>query len=226
MYKVHPADQNNFQDQSLEKEIKVEGPPCTLTVWKKSTMSFQGTDGFTVFDQQGKLVFRVDNYSRKNPGGPTGGLVLMDGTGNALLTVKPQILSMQNQWNGYKGDQEMRRTKKGKKSKVFSMRTSSVLFHSRHKDEAEVFLNGLRKQGQAPDFTIQGAFCSRNCLIRAANGEVAAKITRKRVNSSVLLSDDVFSLVVQPGYDAELIMAFVVVLDRICAKPLAPILCY
>lgn len=226
MSKVHPADQNNFQDQFLEKEIKVEGPPCTLTVWKKSTMSFQGTDGFTVFDQHGRLVFRVDNYSRKNPGGLTGGVVLMDGTGNALLTLKPQIMSMQNQWNGYRGDQERRRTRNGKRSKVFSMRTPSVLFHNRRKDEAEIFLDGQRKQGQAPDFKIEGSFCSRNCLIRTVTGEVVAKITRKRVNSNVVLSDDVFSLVVLPGYDAELIMSFLVVLDRICAKPFTPILCY
>ena len=50
-------------------------------------MSFQGTDGFTVFDPNGTLVFRVDNYSRKNGYG----LVLMDGVGNALLSLKPKV---------------------------------------------------------------------------------------------------------------------------------------
>ncbi|GKV04260.1 hypothetical protein SLEP1_g16440 [Rubroshorea leprosula] len=224
MSRVHPADQSNFQDNLLVKEIKVEGPPCTLTVWKRSSMSFQGTDGFTVFDHHGRLVFRVDNYSRKYPCGLAGGLVLMNGAGNALLTLKPQIMSMQYQWNAYRGDQEMRR-RKCKKSKVFSMRTPSLLFQRQRKDQAEVFLPGLSKKGQVPDFRIQGSFRSRNCLIRTATGEVAAKITRKRVNSTVLLSDDVFSLVVQPGFDMELIMAFVVVLDRICANPFTPILC-
>jgi len=58
-----------------------------LTVWKRSSMSFQGTDGFTVFDPHGTLVFRVDNYSRKNGYG----LVLMDGVGNALLSLKPKV---------------------------------------------------------------------------------------------------------------------------------------
>ncbi|GKV02877.1 hypothetical protein SLEP1_g15258 [Rubroshorea leprosula] len=224
MSKVHPADHKDFQDL-LVKEVKLEGPPCTLTVWKRSSMSFQGTDGFTVFDHHGRLVFRVDNYSRKNPRGPARGLVLMDGTGNALLTLKPQIMSMQYQWNAYRGDQEMTRTRKAKKSKVFSMRTPSVLFQSRRKDEAEIFLDGLRRKGQMPDFRIQGSFRSRNCLIRTATGEVAAKIARKRISTSVLLSDDVFSMVVQPGYDTELIMAFVVVLDRICARSFTQILC-
>lgn len=62
----------------------------SLTVWKRSSMSFQGTDGFTVFDQRGRLAFRVDNYSRNNRH-LKGGLLLMDGAGKALLTLKPQV---------------------------------------------------------------------------------------------------------------------------------------
>ena len=55
---------------------------------------------------------------------------------------------------------------------------------------------------------------------------MAAKILRKRAaNTTVLLSDDVFSLVVEPGFDPELMMAFVIILDRICGKPFAPVLC-
>lgn len=56
-------------------------------------------------------------------------------------------------------------------------------------------------------------------------GEVVAKIARKKVNPTVVLGDDVFSLVVQPGLESQLIMAFVVILDRICVKPFAPSLC-
>ncbi|KAI3708991.1 hypothetical protein L2E82_38645 [Cichorium intybus] len=78
----------------------------TLTVWKRSSMSFQGTDGFTVYDRHGKLGFRVDNYSRNSHvrnrwscsndgagcvsgGGSGGALVLMDGSDNPLITLKP-----------------------------------------------------------------------------------------------------------------------------------------
>jgi hypothetical protein len=39
------------------------------------------------------------------------------------------------------------------------------------------------------------------------------------------LGDDVFSLIVQPGVDCAMIMAFVVVLDRICWKPYTPLIC-
>lgn len=70
-------------------------PSLMLTVWKRSSMSFQGTDGFTVFDRHGRLAFRVDNYTRKSNRyvSATGaGQVLMDGSGHPLLTLKPQVL--------------------------------------------------------------------------------------------------------------------------------------
>lgn len=228
MCRIHP-DESRCEYQSRREK---NGDPVggggggvgSLTVWKKSSMSFQGTDGFTVFDDRGRLVFRVDNYSRRGQcasGG--GGLVLMDGVGNALLTLRPKVLSMQCQWHAYKGENDY--GKKTPNLRVFSMRRSSLLFHNNSKSEAEVFLGGRVKHGQAPDFTIEGSFTRRNCIIRSSTGEVAAKISRKRATTTVLLGDDVFSLAVQPGFDPELAMAFVVILDRICKKAYKPVLC-
>ncbi|URD98924.1 hypothetical protein MUK42_32394 [Musa troglodytarum] len=34
-------------------------------VWKKSSMGFHGTDGFSIYDSMGRLAFRVDNYPRE-----------------------------------------------------------------------------------------------------------------------------------------------------------------
>ncbi|KAI3437455.1 uncharacterized protein J3R85_005201 [Psidium guajava] len=227
MCRVHP-DGNGCEYLSRGEKNGGSGDavsPSRLTVWKKSSMSFQGTDGFTVFDQRGGLVFRVDNYSRKGQcahGG--GGLVLMDGVGNALLTLRPQALSMQCQWHAYKGENDC--AKRTPDLRVFSMRRSSLLFHKNSNIEAEVFLGGgCAKHGRAPDFAIEGSFTRRNCVIRSSTGELAAKISRKRANTAVLLGDDVFSLVVQPGFDPELAMAIIVILDRICRKPYTPVLC-
>lgn len=130
-----------------------------------------------------------------------------------------QILSVQYQWNGY-------REEESGMSKVFTMRSTSLLFH---KDEAEVFMmrsgRDKREDHQNPDFKIEGCFRSRNCCIRTGNGDLVAKIARKRANSTVLLSEDVFSLVVNPGFGTDLVMAFVVILDRISRKPYTPVLC-
>ncbi|KAF2288020.1 hypothetical protein GH714_003905 [Hevea brasiliensis] len=202
MSKIHPAEKRCSQDLFLKEKERVvdDGDgyqhqrrnPCVLTVWKRSSMSFQGTDGFTVFDPHGRLVFRVDNYSRKNRYGG-GGLILMDGVGNALLSLKPQMLSMQYQWNAYRGEDGYG---KNPKMKVFSMRSTSVLFHT-GKEVAEIFMGGFTRKGQIPDFRIEGSFKARDCKIKSSTGELVAKMARKRVNTTILLSNDVFSLVVQ-----------------------------
>ncbi|KAM3690097.1 hypothetical protein ACJW31_09G096000 [Castanea mollissima] len=248
MSRIHPAYQNRSHDDKLTLKERSEEDtdqlqlqlvrPSVLTVWKRSSMTFQGTDGFTVFDQHGRLAFRVDNYSRKSSCNiiKGGRLVLMDGAGNALLTLKPQVLSMQYQWNAYRGEDKTGKRVTSTTSKVFSMRSGSTLFHS-SKDEAIVMMmgssagpstnNSNTDRHQTPDFRIEGCFRRRNCkILKSSSGEMVARIARKRVNNRrILLGDDVFSLAVQPGFDPQLIMAFVIILDRICGKPFAPVLC-
>ncbi|KAK9054862.1 hypothetical protein SSX86_025941 [Deinandra increscens subsp. villosa] len=264
MSRVHPSSENKSgshrhrcdnHDPQDSLPVAVNSSPrhTTLTVWKRSSMSFQGTDGFTVYDHHGRLAFRVDNYSRKNGwscsslatngGGRNGdgggaALVLMDGSGQPLLTLKPQNFSFQSQWNGciYRED-ENGASKKDKR--IFAMRkpSSSLFVFGRTENqqaqcEAEVFFNDHMQ----PDYRIEGSFWNRNCKIRStASGEVTAKITRKRTcsgdissssNSTMVLSEEVFSLMVKPGFDPQLVMAFVVVLDRICSRPFfTPLMC-
>lgn len=150
--------------------------------------------------------------------------------------VHEQVLSMQCQWNAYRGEDKMGKRVTSTTSKVFSMRSGSTLFHS-SKEEAIVMMMGSSSgpstnnsnidHHQTPDFRIEGCFRRRNCkIIKSSSGEMVARIARKRVNNRrILLGDDVFSLAVQPGFDPQLIMAFVIILDRICGKPFAPVLC-
>lgn len=102
MYRIHPdSDQNRcvgfskgFENVVLNSSSSSSSPSdeyVLLTVWKRSSMTFQGTDGFTVIDSSGRLAFRVDNYTRKECRGGGGGVVLMDGHGKPLLTLKPQV---------------------------------------------------------------------------------------------------------------------------------------
>ncbi|GAV77505.1 LOW QUALITY PROTEIN: Tub_2 domain-containing protein, partial [Cephalotus follicularis] len=230
MSRIHPSERANRRHDlttSQEDDHVGCGRPSVLTVWKRSSMSFQGTDGFTIYDHHGKLVFRVDNYSRNNASSTSGGLlVLMDGPGNSLLTLKPQlILSMHYQWNAYGGEYGCRKSSTA--SKVFSMRSPSVLFH-RSKDEAEIFVGATAKQSQTPDFRVEGDQMNSDrghYIIRSFSGGLVTKMTRKRVNTTILLGDDVFTLVVQPAFETGFSMAFVVILDHICSKPYASIGC-
>lgn len=191
------------------------------TVWKRSSMGFPGTDGFSVYDAAGALAFRVDNYSRRRKVF-AGELLLMDGQGAPLLALRPQIFSMHDQWNCYAAtaseEGEGKRTRP--RRRLFSMRKCSLLQKGH---EAQVSMSGPCGSGS---FWVEGCFARRSCKIRGGGGEEVARITRKNAGAATaLLGDDVFSLVVQPGADCALVMAFVVVLDRICWQPYTPRIC-
>ncbi|PKA60298.1 Protein LURP-one-related 8 [Apostasia shenzhenica] len=187
------------------------------TVWKKSSMGFVGSDGFSVFDGEGRLAFRVDNYSRRSKL-LLGELLLMDAVGRPLFALKPQILSIYDEWKVYGGGEE--RSFEGKpKSHLFTVRRNSILRHG-GEDAVEVFMRHRRGAGcggKAADYRIEGRFRKRSCEIRGRDGEVVARISRKKASQpSVMIGDDVFSLLVDPVVDPALMVAFVVVMDRVC----------
>ncbi|KAJ0687170.1 putative tubby-like protein [Helianthus annuus] len=59
--------------------------PIVLTVWKKSLIF--GCEGFTVYNSNGNLAFRVDNYFVKG----NREIVLMDALGCSLHTVRHKV---------------------------------------------------------------------------------------------------------------------------------------
>ncbi|KAK4742524.1 hypothetical protein SAY87_000525 [Trapa incisa] len=215
MSRIYPA-ANSKTSPELVGECG-RSSPSIFTVWKRSSMNLQGTDGFSVFDEHGQLAFRVDNYSRKIGG--CGDLVLMDGAGNTLLTLAPEVLSMQRVWNAYEGDctgggRLFSVTKPWKFPTCLCLCLMST-FHGgvEPEVEAEVFMGDSRW----PEYSVEGSFERRSCCVRKmSTGDVVAKISRKKVNPTVLLEEEVFSLVVQSGLDNGFIMGLIVVLDRIC----------
>uniref|UniRef100_A0A0E0MBU1 Tubby C-terminal domain-containing protein n=2 Tax=Oryza punctata TaxID=4537 RepID=A0A0E0MBU1_ORYPU len=229
MIQIHPSSHGSH----ARRQAAAADQPVVYTVWKRSSIGFQGTDGFSVYDSAGKLAFRVDNYSRRRKAF-AGDLLLMDGHGTPLLSLRPQILSLHNRWNCYRAQEEEGLDSTNSPSvsqQVFSMRKSSALQSS---DEAEVFMSTRPSDHSQPDaspspsFRIEGCFSMRSCKIRGSNSEEAARITKKNagvMSRPVSLGDDVFTLVVRPGVDVAVVMAMVVVMDRICRRPYTPMAC-
>lgn len=83
MTKVHP---NVAVQATVNEAVKSDGI-LTLTVWKKSLLF--NCNGFTVFDANGNLAFRVDNYMTGS--GNKGEILLMDAPGNPLLTIRRKV---------------------------------------------------------------------------------------------------------------------------------------
>lgn len=131
-----------------------------------------------------------------------------------------QMLSMYYQWDAYEGEVVVNGNIKTRSNKpLFSIRRSSILQCC--VNVVEVFMNNLITN-EDPSYWVEGSFRNRSCrIIRQKRGnykEMIAQISRKKANSLVELGDDVFTLIVKPGVDCDLIMAFVVVMDRICRK--------
>ncbi|XP_020591640.1 protein LURP-one-related 5-like [Phalaenopsis equestris] len=204
--KIFPSEIQAKKDEEGQRNKVVK----RWTVWKKSSMSFVGSDGFSVYDGEGKLSFRVDNYSRRNKF-RLGELVLMDAIGRPLLYLRPQIMSMYAQWKGYRGSDEDN-SKTSSKYHLFTMRKRSIAPNSDVLVEVFMSDNGA----MSADFTIEGNFRKRCCKIRAREGQVLAVISPKMVSPTLVLGNDVFSLFIEEQVGPELVMALIVIMDRIC----------
>ncbi|KAK9141731.1 hypothetical protein Syun_011131 [Stephania yunnanensis] len=170
-----------------------------LTV-QKTSLFFPG-DGFSVYNCQGKVVFRVDSY------GPDARfkdeLVLMDALGKCLLTVRRKRPSLHQRWEGFLGEKS-----EGQKA-LFSVRRSSII--GRSAVTVELYGNPGDEY-----FQIEGSFASRCCTVYNMAREAVAEIKRKvDASTHVVLGRDVFWLCVKGGFDSAFAMGLVLILDQI-----------
>ncbi|XP_072975914.1 protein LURP-one-related 8-like [Typha angustifolia] len=195
MTKVHP---NVAAPETEKKEISVGGgggAAVVLTVWRKSLL-FNG-NGFAVFDAKGNLVFRVDNYASENKGE----IVLMDATGNPLLTIRRKRLSLADQWLIYDGEETT--------NPIFSIKKSLNFLHS--KSLAHVTPPAA---ASSSSYEVEGSYSRRSCAVLDGSRRQLAAVKRKEAIGGVAFGVDVFRLVVEPGFDAAVAMAIVILLEQ------------
>ncbi|KAL7222330.1 hypothetical protein ACSBR1_024101 [Camellia fascicularis] len=168
-----------------------------LTVFKTS-LSFS-SDGFTVYDCKGDLVFRVDSYRPDTH--DRAELVLMDASGRCLLTVRRKRLSLHQRWEGFVGERT-----DGQKP-IFSVKRSSIIGRS----SLTVEVND-----NPEEYHIEGSFAQRCCTILDGKKQSVAEIKQKvDASTNVVLGKDVISLLVKPGFDGCFAVALVLVIDQI-----------
>ncbi|MQL86350.1 hypothetical protein Taro_018867 [Colocasia esculenta] len=170
---------------------------AVLTVWRKSLLL--NFDGFTVFDAKGDLVFRVDNYAS----GSRWEVVLMGAAGEPLLTIRRKKLSLGEHWLVYEGE--------GGDRPRFSVKKHANVLQG--KALAQVTRCGLDAEGGGT-YEVEGSYARRCCAVYDEQRRVVAEIKRKEATGGVRFGGDVFRLVVQPGFDAAVAMAIVVLLEQ------------
>ncbi|CAH2074693.1 unnamed protein product [Thlaspi arvense] len=182
MAKVHPKGGKN---PSLETGSEAS----VLTVWKKSLMF--SCNGFAVFDSNGDLVFRVDNYMHGN----RGQILLMDASGKPLLTIRRKMLSLGDCWVVCEGETALkpqltvRKRLNRLKSKTLAYATSTC--------------------SKKKTYHIQGSYSQRCCVVYDANQRKVCELIRKEG-----VGDDVFRLVVHSSFQSPIAMALVILLDQ------------
>ncbi|KAL2541286.1 Protein LURP-one-related 8 [Abeliophyllum distichum] len=136
------------------------GSSAVLTVWKKSLLF--NCDGFTVFDSKGNLVFRVDNYMSHNKAQ----IVLMDASGNSLLTIRRKKLSLGDCWLVFDGETAM--------NPMFSVRKNINLLNTK-------CLAHVSSPAGKPEtvHVIEGSYAQRCCAMYDENRRQLAEIKPK-----------------------------------------------
>ncbi|KAG6500626.1 hypothetical protein ZIOFF_040474 [Zingiber officinale] len=199
MTKIHPNTSVRSTESALLPTSCYNGGSVVLTVWRKSLVF--SCSGFTVFDANGDLVFRVDSYGSGSPGE----LVLMDAAGKPLLTIrrKKLSLSLADTWRIYDGEDAGSPLLDVKRH--VSLRQSKVLAHV------------TAAPGSVGGYVVEGSYGRRSCSIYdELRRRRMADVQRKEASGGVEFGGEVFRLVVHSAadHDARLAMAVVIVLDQ------------
>ncbi|KAK6153547.1 hypothetical protein DH2020_013186 [Rehmannia glutinosa] len=203
MAKVHPHEVLAANSTSCKQEV--------FTVWMKSLI--MSSNGCAVFDSNGQIVYRVDNYGYKS----INQVHIMDAKGKVLFTVVKKKFPMLGLWDGYRSSGTA--TNKDKKQgfrvrKLLGIRMILGFLRGYSFYKVVVRLNN----DQPFEYIMENQISKPSCKIVDSFGGLVAEVKRKITTSGVVLGEDVLTMVVEPHIDHSLIMGLVVVFGLIHIK--------
>ncbi|XP_010261831.1 PREDICTED: protein LURP-one-related 6 [Nelumbo nucifera] len=164
--------------------------------------------GFVVTDCSQRVVFRVDGCGTL---GVRGELMLRDADGEPLLLIRRkggivQALSVHRQWRGYMLDYE------GMEKLIFCLKEPKSFLV---KNNSIKVCMEPRRCSKNWDFQIKGSFPARACTIFDSKGNIVAQVEIKKEVEELLVSKDLYHVVVQPGFDKAFVFGIIAILDNI-----------
>ncbi|KAL5551730.1 hypothetical protein UlMin_001906 [Ulmus minor] len=203
MAKVHPFSSSSNIDSSPSSS------PCsnnyitskreTLTVWMKSLV-MQG-NGCTAYNDKGEIIYRVDNYDKKN----SDEVYLMDLQGKVLFTILRKKMWAFRRWEGYRSNSL---DSNGDNKPLFQVRKSCSFLR---KDLCCKVLFIQSENVQESWYKLEGSAGKSALKIKDNHGRLVAEAKRKQSSSGVVLGDDVLNLEMEIGVDQSLVMALLTV---------------
>ncbi|KAJ0262297.1 Protein LURP-one-related 8 [Hirschfeldia incana] len=191
MTKIHPKFSNTYEESLCDSKAAV-----VLTVWKKSLLF--NCDGFTVYNSNGNLVFRVDNYMNS----PRDNIVLMDASGLPLLSIRRKKLSLGDCWAVYDGETQ--------RDPIFTAKKNvSILTNKRNLAWVCAKKTVL--------YEVEGSYGQKSCKIVDVrrNNKKTAEIKKKdAMVGGGSFGKDVFKLIVESDMEPRVAMALTIILDQ------------
>ncbi|CAK9149466.1 unnamed protein product [Ilex paraguariensis] len=160
--------------------------------------------GFVVTDCSQKVVFRVEGCGTL---GKKGELILKDGEGNDLLLIRRkggivEALSIHRQWRGYALGYQ------GSQKLVFSLKEPNSCLVQNNPIRISIEPSQCSKYSS---YEIKGYFSERDCSIMGSRGNIIAQVGVEKV----MVSKDLYHVVVKPGIDQVFIFGIIAILDYI-----------
>ncbi|KAG5593171.1 hypothetical protein H5410_043685 [Solanum commersonii] len=212
MAKVHPNKSNYLSTtssssssfSSISSNFYVSPRREILTLWMKSLV-YHG-NGCTVYDSNGKIVYRIDNYNIKR----SKQVHLMDSNGKVLFSIRNRKVPVFGHWDGYKWSYD------GVTSKEMPWFQVKKIHNVLKGDNVNYYNVILGCNSEASCYNI--ILATKSIKIVNQHGQLVAGVKQKQASSGVLFGDDVLTLVVEPHVDQSLIMALVTVCGLIHHK--------
>ncbi|KAJ1390763.1 Tubby-like, C-terminal [Sesbania bispinosa] len=180
----------------LHQALSSSATSSHYTIWMKSLVL--NGKGLTVYDSNGQIVYRVDNYNSKG----RHEVYLMDFKGSILFT----ILRKKFKWSTFREGYRYSATE-NHKTPSFLVRKASIIPRS----GASFYEASLGLDENKPYcYKIQSSTFKSGCKILDQFGGPVAELERKKATCGVDLGDDVLMMIVEPNIDLSLIMGLVV----------------
>ncbi|KAH6769056.1 hypothetical protein C2S51_014392, partial [Perilla frutescens var. frutescens] len=181
MAKIYPKKSMNdgYSDEYASSNREI------FTVWMKSLVI--NSNGCTVFNSEGRIVFRVDNYETKS----SRETLLMNFHGEVLFSIKKiKKLLIFRSWEGHQWINSMLH----KEGIWFGVKKKCNIF-----GRGLVFCNVILRCKKVTSYLkILGLERKLALKIMDCEDRVIAEVIRKQTSSGVSLGEDVLSLVVEP----------------------------
>ncbi|RZC91599.1 hypothetical protein C5167_027662 [Papaver somniferum] len=195
--RVHPQASLSPSSSSSSSSSCITSKTEVFTIWMKSLV--MNSNGCTVFDSNGEIIYRIDNYHKKC----SNKVYLMDLKGNVLSTILKKRLRMFGRWEGYNGSYC---SKQDQEKPWFQVRKPFRLLKRGH---CTVSVS----MGPSVDslYTIERLDSKMGCKILDQAGNLVAEMKQKQSRFGVGLGDDVLTLMVESNVDHSLILGLIVV---------------